>query len=41
MPIRVGLIGTIGHIRYVLDGIPELDDVELTAAAKGNPEAVS
>jgi len=38
MPIRVGLIGTIGHIRYVLDGIPELDDVELTAAAKGIPE---
>lgn len=38
MPIRVGLIGTIGHIRYVLDGIPELEDVELVAAAKGVPE---
>jgi predicted dehydrogenase len=38
MSLRVGLIGTIGHIRYVLDGIPELADVELVAAAKAIPE---
>jgi len=38
MALRVGLIGTIGHIKYVLDGIPQLEDVELVAAAKGVPE---
>jgi predicted dehydrogenase len=38
MSLRVGLIGSIGHIRYVLDGIPELEDVELVAAAKAIPE---
>ncbi|MBE81923.1 MAG: hypothetical protein CME21_05100, partial [Gemmatimonadetes bacterium] len=38
MSLRVGLIGTIGHIKYVLDGIPELEDVELTAAAKAIPD---
>lgn len=38
MPLRVGLIGTIGHVNYVLDGIPRLDGVELAAAAKGVPE---
>ena len=38
MSLRVGLIGTIGHINYVLDGIPLLDNVELVAAAKGVPE---
>ena len=38
MSLRVGLIGTIGHVRYVLDGIPELEGVELAAAAKAIPE---
>jgi predicted dehydrogenase len=38
MSLRVGLIGTIGHIRYVLDGIPALEGVDLVAAAKAIPE---
>lgn len=36
--MRVGVIGTVGHLNYVLDGIPELDGVELVAAAKGTPD---
>ena len=38
MSLRIGLIGAIGHIDYVLDGIPQLDEIELVAAAKGVPE---
>ena len=38
MSLRIGLIGTIGHINYVLDGIPKLEDVDLVAVASGVPE---
>ena len=38
MSFRVGVIGTVGHLNYVLNGIPHLDDVELAAAAKGHPD---
>lgn len=38
MTLRVGLIGTTGHVGTVLNGIPLLDDVVLAAACKGSPE---
>lgn len=38
MPLRLGMIGSTGHIKYVTDGLPELKDVELVAAAKAIPE---
>ncbi len=37
MSFRVGVIGTVGHLNYVLDGIPKLDDALLAAAATGTP----
>ena len=36
--MRVGIIGTVGHLNYVLDGIPKMDDVDLAAAATGTPD---
>lgn len=36
--MRVGVIGTVGHLNYVLNGIPVLDGVELVAAAAGTPD---
>lgn len=35
--MRVGIIGTVGHLNYVLDGIPQLKDATLAAAATGTP----
>ena len=36
--MRGGVIGTVGHLNYVLNGIPVLDGVELVAAAAGTPD---
>ncbi len=36
MTLRVGVIGTNGHIRYVLDGIPDIEDCQLIGCC---PEA--
>ncbi|MCA9436765.1 MAG: Gfo/Idh/MocA family oxidoreductase [Candidatus Omnitrophica bacterium] len=36
MTLKVGIIGTNGHIRYVLDGIPEIEDCQLIGCC---PEA--
>jgi len=36
--LRVGMIGTDGHIGMVLDGIPKVEDASLAAYAKSNPD---
>lgn len=37
-PIRVGLIGTDGHIGVILDSIPKISNTELVAFAKSKPD---
>jgi len=37
MALRIGMIGTDGHVGTVLNGIPQIDGAALCAYAKGHP----
>lgn len=36
--LRVAIIGVVGHLNYVLDGLLKTDDCTLAAVAKGEPD---
>ena len=38
MSLRIAQIGSDGHQKLVLDGIPKIDGAALVAVAKGHPE---